>query len=114
MSSLPGKGGGEAGGGADGGEGGEGGESGEGGEGGDEGGDDGGGGGAAPQLTAICATAASPSKSAPRLYSKTNAAEKTSTFTACQLLPWFPLRLQTVSPAASISLSSPMVAPHIW
>ena len=62
-------------GGDDGGDGGEGaGEGGGGGSGGD-GGDSGGGGGAAPQLTATSATAASPVKELPRVYSKANDGE---------------------------------------
>eukprot|EP00964_Phaeocystis_antarctica_P004633 scaffold2497_cov62-Phaeocystis_antarctica.AAC.1 len=63
--------------------GGEGGEGGVGGEGGSEGGENGGDGGAAPQLTATCATAASPVQPSPRVYSKANDGEKTSTLTAC-------------------------------
>ena len=51
------------------------GDGGDGGDGGGEGGEAGGGDGAAPQLTATCATAASPLQPPPRLYSKANDAE---------------------------------------
>eukprot|EP00964_Phaeocystis_antarctica_P089737 scaffold57308_cov59-Phaeocystis_antarctica.AAC.3 len=85
----PGSSGGEGGeGGGDGGGGG--GSGGEGGEGG-EGGVGGGGGGAAPQLTATCASAASPHQPPPRLppprlYSKANDAEYTPTLTTCHAI----------------------------
>ena len=101
--------------GGDGGVGGDGGgEGGVGGEGGGEGGENGGDGGAVPQLTATCATAASPAHPLPRLYSKANDAENTPTLTACHALPWSPLRLHTASPAALVKRSSPMLPPYMW
>merc|ERR1719223_828986 len=58
--------------------------------GGEKGGD---GGGPAPQLTDTSATAASPCQDLPRVYSKANDGEYTSTVAACHELPWSPLRL---------------------
>jgi len=94
----------------------EGGDGGSGGGAGGKGGAGGGGGGGAatPQLTATSANAASPVQELPRLYSKLNDGEYTSTTAASQESPWSPLKLHTTSPAALFTRSSPMVAPYMW
>ena len=101
-----------------GGRGGEGGGDGDGG-----GGDDGGGNGArsggyggddGPQLTTTRSTAASPVKLVPRVYTKANDPEPTSTLALFHSLPWSPLMLHSVPPAPSVRLSVPMVAPYMW
>ena len=113
-------GGGGGGGGEGGGGGGVGGGLGLGGGGGEGGGGDGGGGragkggGPAPQLTAICASAASPWYPQPRTYLKVNAGEWTGTVISFHALPWSPLRLHTASSAALIKRSVPMLEPYMW
>merc|ERR1719424_2206658 len=88
--------------------------------GGEGGGGDGGGGragkggGPAPQLTAICASAASPWYPQPRTYLKVNAGEWTGTVISFHALPWSPLRLHTASSAALIKRSVPMLEPYMW
>ena len=113
-------GGGGGGGGEGGGGGGVGGGLGLGGGGGEGDGGDGGGGragkggGPAPQLTAICASAASPWYPQPRTYLKVNAGEWTGTVISFHALPWSPLRLHTASSAALIKRSVPMLEPYMW
>jgi len=74
----------------------------------------GGGGTATVQLTVTSANAASPVQELPRLYSKPNDGESTSTTAACHESPWLPLKLHTTSPAALVTRSSPMVSPCMW
>jgi hypothetical protein len=73
-----------------------------------------GGGGPTPHTTLTMATAASPDQLEPRVYSKLKLGEYKATAALCQLLPWLPLRLHLLVPAASTTLSVPIVAPYMW
>ena len=71
--------------------------------------------GANAQFTTTCPTAASPVYELPRVYSKANEAELTTTLALSHELPWLPLMLHTgEAPAAVVRRSVPIVLPYMW